>query len=633
MNNGEDRKANRLISEKSPYLLQHAYNPVDWYPWGEEAFSRAQREDKPVFLSIGYSTCHWCHVMERESFEDEEVAALLNRDFIAIKVDREERPDLDQVYMAACQAFTGQGGWPLTALLTPEKKPFFAGTYFPKHSRYGLYGMVDLLPKVGEIWKNERSKITEAAAEVMSALHQRSHETVAAGDAQTGGEDLNAKPLEEAYRKFLALYDRKNGGFGGAPKFPSPHQLEFLLRYYRRSGTAQALEMALETLNAMHRGGIFDQIGFGMHRYAVDERWLVPHFEKMLYDQATTALAALEAFKVTEDEEAALFARRVLDYVLTGLASPEGPFYAAEDADSEGEEGTFYVWQPQEIYALLGPEKGRLVCAYFGVTEEGNFEKGNSVLHRAREDQAFAARHHMSVTALEHLLEEARPVLLAARHRRERPFRDDKIITAWNGLMIAALARGAAVLREPRYLEAASRAAAFILEKMTDEKGRLLRRYREGEAAIAAFLDDYASLARGMIELYLAGGERGHLASAERLTREMLALFDAGGGSLKYSAPQKEAGDLAFNPDAEDYDGAIPSGVSLAAMNLVTLGRLLGDERLQEKGEALIGARLGQIENKPTAFSYLLCALDEALRAQANEGMLYCSPDGSCDLG
>ena len=625
MKNDGEKQANRLIHEKSPYLIQHAHNPVDWYPWGEEAFSKAKREDKPVFLSIGYSTCHWCHVMEKDSFEDLEVAALLNEHYVSIKVDREERPDLDQKYMAACQALTGQGGWPLTVFLTPDKKPFYAGTFFPKSSRYGITGMIDILPRLSTFWKEERTRVVQAGDELTEALRQMtrtSKEDLSAAVQKLPGTEL----LEKAYQQFKSSYDQQYGGFGQAPKFPAPHQLIFLLRYWKRTGSEDALAMVLKTLKAMHRGGIFDQLGYGLHRYSVDSRWLVPHFEKMLYDQAFTALAALEAFQASGDQEMALLARKIFSYVLTDLASEEGAFYSAEDADSEGEEGTFYVWEPEELSAVLGQERGQLAAEYYGVTKTGNFEHGKSILHRLFEDEAFADSRDISAGEWKKISEEVRLSLLDARSRRERPFRDDKIITSWNGMIIAALARGFSVLKDTAYLEAAVRAADFIMDKMVSAEGRLLRRYREDEAAIPGFLDDYSNLTWAFLELYRATAEQRFLQNAERLNREMLELFDAGGGILHYSAfngdPQEDA------LEAEAYDGAVPSGVSVAAMNLLQLGRMLQQEDLVEKGKSLILTRRDKLEDHPTGFSYLLAAFDYAV--SSSEEHFYCTLDGNC---
>ena len=618
-------RANHLVDEKSPYLLQHAYNPVDWYPWGEEAFVKAEKENKPVFLSIGYSTCHWCHVMEKDSFEDQEVADLLNEHFVSIKVDREERPDLDQQYMAACQALTGQGGWPLTVFLTPAKKPFYAATFIPKNARYGMNGMIDILPRLSAFWKEDRDRVVNAGDELVEAMRKLSGTDLDAGSGTAAGSELPGEELlHSTYGHLKGSYDQHYGGFGDAPKFPAPHQLLFLLRYWKRSGDEDALKMAVESLRAMHRGGIFDQLGYGMHRYSVDKEWLVPHFEKMLYDQALTAISALEAYRAAGDQEMALFARRIFSYLLTDLLSSEGAFYSAEDADSEGEEGTFYVWRPEELKEALGEERGHLVAEYFGVSEKGNFEHAASILHRRHSEEAFAAEHGFSVTELQVLLEEARTVLLTKRALRERPFRDDKIITAWNGLAIAALARGAIVLEEPLYLAAAERAVAFIAEKMVSGEGRLLRRYREGEAAIPAFLDDYANLAWAHLELYRAGAGDSYLQSAESLSRGMLTLFEGENGILLYSATAADSADFAL--EAEAYDGATPSGVSVAAMNLLQLGKVLQDDTLSRKGEGLIIAQQSKIELYPTGFTYLLTALDYAL--SANGECFYCTENG-----
>ncbi|MFO7952684.1 MAG: thioredoxin domain-containing protein [Bacillota bacterium] len=612
MDNQANKKANRLINEKSPYLLQHAFNPVEWYPWGDEAFTRAKAEGKPIFLSIGYSTCHWCHVMEEESFEDEEVAGLLNELFIPVKVDREERPDLDQIYMNACQALTGQGGWPLTVFLTPGKKPFFAATYLPKYPRLGLSGLTEVLPSLAEIWQKDRQKVERTAEEITAALRRHTEE-----QARIENSEDNKLPSEEildsAYRQFASNYDHHYGGFGNAPKFPSPHQLIFLIGYWKRTGIQEAHDMALETLKAMYRGGIFDQLGYGLHRYSVDRQWLVPHFEKMLYDQATTAYAALEAYRVSGDPEMADLAGKIFSYVLSELKAEEGGFYSAEDADSEGEEGTFYVWSPPEIIALLGEERGRLINDYYGLTEAGNFEKGKNVLYRAVDDQEFAAARGLALQELAKIVEESRRVLLQARSQRERPFRDDKIITGWNGMIIAALARGYYLLGEKRYLDEASRAADFILDRLVMESGQLCRRYRENEASIPAFLEDYTFLARGFIELYRASNEHKYLELAYRFTREADRLFNQGGNSWQFSNADDVIADLPII--AEAYDGAVPSGASVAALNNIYLGRVYGDESLVKKGTALLISHKNMLERFQTGHSVMLLALQKLLFA------------------
>ncbi len=425
---------NRLAGEKSPYLLQHAHNPVDWFPWGEEAFAKASAEDKPIFLSIGYATCHWCHVMERESFEDEEVARLLKREFVAIKVDREERPDIDNVYMTACQALTGGGGWPLSIFMTPDRRPFYAGSYFPKTNRMGMPGFMDLLSQLANLWRNDRDRILNAAQEVTKALQPR-----------TGYADATSSLNEEVLRKGAQhlgrSFDPKWGGFGEAPKFPSPHQLTFLLRWGQRSGEAFARQMVEKTLDSMRDGGIFDQVGFGFARYSVDNQWLAPHFEKMLYDQATLLMAYTEAYQVTGYERFARTAREIATYVLRDMTSPEGGFYSAEDADSEGKEGLFYIWKPEQVKAVLGEELGDLFCKFYDIRPGGNFEDGYSIPHVHTDRAAFASWQGVDPAELDSRLEEARERLFLAREKRVHPLKDDKILTSWNGLMIAALSR------------------------------------------------------------------------------------------------------------------------------------------------------------------------------------------------
>ena len=595
-------KPNRLINEKSPYLLQHAHNPVDWYPWGEEAFARAQAEGKALFLSIGYSTCHWCHVMARECFEDDAVAALLNEHFVSIKVDREERPDVDQIYMSACQALTGQGGWPLSLFLTPDKKPFFAGTYISKLSRYGITGMMELLPRLASLWRERREEAVEAGEQLMAALAEQ-------GRGEGPGVLPGSDQLDKAYRLLRDSFDERHGGFGGAPKFPVPHRLTFLLRYWKRTGEPEALQMVTVTLKRMARGGIFDQLGYGFHRYSTDERWLAPHFEKMLYDQALLAMAYLEGYQAAGEHEYATTARAIFEYLLCDLRTPEGAFCSAEDADTEGEEGLFYLWTPAEIAAVLGEEQGRLVGEYFGVTEKGNFEKDRSILHRPHDPGKFAAGRKLDPAELLRVIDASREKLLRARSGRERPFKDDKILTSWNGLAVAALARGGAVLGESRYIEAAEAAASFIKEKMTATDGGLLRRYRDGEAALPAFLDDYAFLIRGLLELYGATFRTAHLEGALFLAERMLELFQDGEGFLRFVSGDE--GDLPAFVDASD--GALPSGNSVAALTLLQLGRLTGREDLTERGEAIIGAFGGELQRSPTAYTAMLSALDLAL--------------------
>lgn len=632
MTQSGQKKANRLINEKSPYLLQHAYNPVDWYPWNEEAFEKARSEDKLVFLSVGYSTCHWCHVMEKDSFENEAAADLINEHFVPVKVDREERPDLDQKYMAACQALTGQGGWPLTVFLTPDKKPFYAATFIPRTARYGMNGLMDILPRLRDFWKNDRERVLKAGDDLVNALQQIGGGPSGKTEADQSSRNIDAREfpgkelLERAVDQFKGSYDHEFGGFGQAPKFAAPHQLVFLLRRYKRNKDDQILEMVLNTLRAMYRGGIFDQLGYGIHRYSVDEKWLVPHFEKMLYDQALVAIAALEAYRASGDQDMADFARKIFSYVLSEMSSPEGAFYAAEDADSEGHEGTFYIWRLEELREILGKERGELVAAYFGVTGKGNFENGTSILYRSKNNGEFAAENNISQSELKQAIEESRLALFEVRSRRERPFRDDKILTSWNGLMIAALAAGSRILEDPSYLEAAEKAAAFIKENMVQPDGRLLRRYRDGEAGISAFLEDYSYLAWGYLELYRAGSNPQYLEEAERLVRLLLDQFRADSGYLHFSADSEEPADFGY--EAEAYDGAMPSGWSAAVFSLLQLGRMLPDEELFGEAENLIKLQQDKLERYPTGFSYLLTALDYALNV--SEESLYCSQDGDC---
>jgi len=596
-----ERKPNRLSREKSPYLLQHAENPVDWYPWGEEAFAKARADDKPIFLSIGYATCHWCHVMAHESFEDDGVARLLNQFFVSIKVDREERPDVDRVYMTVCQALTGSGGWPMSIFMTPEGKPFFSGTYFPKTRRAGMSGFIEVLTQIASLWRTDRPRILQSADQVTLAIQPKA-------DLEANGHSLGEGVLRKAYEALARSYDPKWGGFGGAPKFPTPHQLTFLLRWHRRGGPPLALEMVERTLQAMRNGGIFDQIGFGFHRYSVDERWLVPHFEKMLYDQASLAVAFTEAFQATGKDGYAQVTREILTYVLRDMTSPEGAFYTAEDADSEGREGLFYVWRPEEVKKHLGDELGDLFCRFYGMSETGNFEDGLSIPHVQVDPGAFAERRGMTLDDLEARLREARARLFAIREQRVHPLKDDKILTSWNGLMIAALAKASQALREPEYAAAARRAAEFVLTRMKTQEGRLLRRFREGEVAYAGYLDDYAFLVWGLIELYETTFEVRYLEEAVAMNRVMLDLFwDEAGGGLYFTGSGNER---LISRGKEAHDGALPSGNSVAALNLLRLGRMTGDTELEKRAEGIFRAFGGQVAALPMAHTHFLMAVD-----------------------
>jgi len=587
----KDKAANRLIHEKSPYLLQHAYNPVDWYPWGQEAFEKAKQEDKPVFLSIGYSTCHWCHVMERESFEDKEVAEILNKNYIAIKVDREERPDIDHIYMNVCQALTGSGGWPLTIIMTPEKAPFFAGTYFPKRARMGYPGVIELLEKINEAWNTEREKLLEASENILEHIRSDS--------AADSAVELDIETAGKAFKGLERSFDSEYGGFGRAPKFPTPHNLRFLLRYWKVTNDPKALQMVEKTLISMYRGGIYDHVGYGFSRYSTDRIWLVPHFEKMLYDNAGLAAAYLEAYQATGKEQYGEVARQIFEYVLRDMTSPEGAFYSAEDADSEGVEGKYYVWSPKEITNILGEDAAVEFNGYYGLSDDGNFE-GKNIPNLLHNKAAFE-------NIRKNPLEGHREKVFEAREKRIHPYKDDKVLTAWNGLMIAALSIGARVLDNMEYAVAAERAVRFIGSKLIREDGRLLARYREGEAAYPGYLDDYAFLVWGLIELYEATFRAEYLKLAADLNRDMLKYFydDEKGGLFLYGSDSEQ---LIVRPK-DVYDGAMPSGNSVAAMNFLRLGRLTGDTDLEDKAYKQLEAFGSIIKGHPMGYADMLSAL------------------------
>lgn len=599
---------NRLISEKSPYLQQHAYNPVDWHPWGEEAFLKAKKEDKPVFLSIGYSTCHWCHVMAHESFEDEETASLMNEVFVSIKVDREERPDIDQIYMKACQMMTGRGGWPLTIIMTPDKKPFFAATYMPKESRFGMVGLKDIIARIQNLWKKDRGQILESADNALRQLKQVRNEKPG------GAPDVSI--LTKAYLELSSIFDAQNGGFGNAPKFPTPHNLMLLLRYGKRFKDANPLDMVETTLQAMRQGGIYDHVGFGFHRYSTDAQWRVPHFEKMLYDQALLALAYTEAYQATGREEYAQTTREILEYVQRDMTSPVGGFYSAEDADSEGIEGKFYLWTADELKSLLEKDEMSLVIRLFDISESGNFEKGWNILRLRTSFEDAAAVLNIPLRDLQERLETVRKKLFLAREKRVRPARDDKILADWNGLMIAALSRAAQVLEVPdepesaKYARAARRAADFVLEKMREPDGRLLHRYKD-EAEIMANMDDYAFLVWGLIELYETIFDVKYLREALKLNDVMMKHFwDERHGGLYFTPDDGEALPVR---QKEIYDGAIPSGNSIAMLNQLRLSHLTGDSGMEEKASAMARAFGGTVNSQPLGHTMFLCALDFAL--------------------
>ena len=589
---------NRLAGEQSPYLLQHAHNPVDWYPWGEAAFERARRENKPIFLSIGYSTCHWCHVMERESFESEKIAELLNRDYVSIKVDREERPDVDRIYMTFVQATTGSGGWPMSVWLTPQLQPFFGGTYFPPENRFGHPGFASILTQIADAWRTQRGQIEDSARDVVDQLQKST--AVEPGRASSINSDL----LDSCFYYFRRTFDSQMGGFGGAPKFPRPSVLNFLLRYHARTKNKEALEMTLLTLREMAKGGMHDQLGGGFHRYSVDERWFVPHFEKMLYDQAQLAISYLEAFQITGERQYADVARSIFDYVLRDMTSPEGGFYSAEDADSVIDpeepkvkgEGAFYIWTGEEIRELVPQPMADWFCYRYGVAEGGNVANdphnefnNRNILYQAVSVADTAMQFRQIEETVAGGLAKAEAILLEARSKRVRPHLDDKVLTAWNGLMISALSLGGAVLGEERYAIAARRAAEFLLAKMYDpQTGLLLRRYREGDAAIPGFLDDYAMFAQALIDLYETQFDLRHLEMAIRLTDKQRELFEDRKDGGFFSTGEADGALVMRIKD--DYDGAEPSGNSVALMNLLRLAQFTGRPDLRESAERLLGA-------------------------------------------
>ncbi|MHB8101480.1 MAG: thioredoxin domain-containing protein [Methanosarcina sp.] len=606
----EQRKPNRLINEKSPYLLQHAYNPVDWYPWGEEAFEKARKENKPIFLSIGYSTCHWCHVMAHESFEDEEVAGLMNRIFVCIKVDREERPDIDNIYMTVCQIILGRGGWPLNIIVTPNKKPFFAGTYIPKKSRFSQTGMLELVPRIEEIWNRQHEEVLDSAEKITLTIQNMVSESA--------GEGIGESILEEAYDELLNSFDSEYGGFERAPKFPTPHKVFFLLRYWKRSGNPEALHMVEYTLENMYRGGIHDHLGSGFHRYSTDSMWIVPHFEKMLYDQALIAAAYTEAYQVTGKELYKETAEGILDYVLRDLTSHEGGFYCGEDADVDGEEGTYYLWTLEEVRSVLDPEETELIRKVFNLKEGGNFEEeirgkktGTNLLYITQSLGALAAELKVPTEEIASRVKLAKEKLLEARNKRNRPARDDKVLTDWNGLMIAALAKGFQTFGEEKYLKAAEKAADFILKTLYSPGKRLLHRYRDGVAGIPGTADDYAFLIHGLLELYEAGFELRYLKAALCLNRELLEHFwDPVHGGLFFTADDSES--LIFRKK-EFTDAAIPSGNSLEMLNLLRLSRITANPELEDTAEGLERAFSKLIQKIPSGYTQFLSALDFGL--------------------
>ncbi|MBL8184485.1 MAG: thioredoxin domain-containing protein [Blastocatellia bacterium] len=583
-----DKFTNKLINETSPYLLQHAHNPVDWYPWGDEAFERARAEDKPVLVSIGYSACHWCHVMEHESFEDEGVAAIMNEHFVNIKVDMEERPDVDQIYMNFVQITTGRGGWPMNVFITPEKLPFFGGTYFPPSPRYGMVSWRQILLSIAEAWRERRDELMGSAYEILGSLRQMTVTEMPAGGIDTSLSDT-------AFSRFVRTYDPRDGGWGGAPKFPASMSMEFLLRYWKRTGNENALTMVKHTAEKIACGGIYDQLGGGFHRYSVDAVWLVPHFEKMLYDNAQLVRIYLHLYQITKEDLFKRIAVETLEYIRREMIGPEAGFYSTQDADSEGEEGKFFVWTPEEIQAVLGDDSSKVFCEFYNVTSEGNFE-GRNILN---------VRNHDEKTVVE--LSASRKLLFDEREKRIKPNRDEKVLTSWNGLMLAAFAEASAVLGSDEYLTIAKRNADFLIENLKDD-GRLLRTWKDGRAKLNGYIEDHANLADGLIELFQVSGDERYLNEAIRLADAMITEFwdEDGGGFFFTSNDHEEL--IVRNKDF--YDNATPSGNSVAADVLLKLAKLLGDERYERFGLTVLRLASVQAKQHPQGFGRLLATAE-----------------------
>ncbi len=585
-----NKKPNRLINEKSPYLLQHAYNPVDWYPWCQEAFEKAKKEDKPIFLSIGYSSCHWCHVMEKESFEDEEVAEIINKYFVPIKVDREERPDIDTVYMNVCILFNGSGGWPLTIIMTPDKKPFFAGTYYPKHSRPGRIGLIDLLLSVAKKWQEDKEDLIQRSEKVIKYLLEEN---------QTSSSDIKIDSINAGFFDLKGRFDSSYGGFSNKPKFPTPHNLMFLLRYYYYNKENQALSMVEKTLLNMRLGGIYDHIGFGFHRYSTDRYWLLPHFEKMLYDQAMLLMAYTEAYQITKKDIYKQTAQEIIQYVVRDMTSPEGMFYSGEDADSEGEEGKFYTWTIQEIKDIL-EEDAYIAIDLFNIKEEGNFLEeatghltGRNIIYLSKLPDISPEK-----------LESIRQRLFEYRKKRVHPLKDDKMLTDWNGLMIAALSKAGKAFSTQDYINHAKKAADFIINTMIID-GKLYHLYKDGEVKIEGMLDDYAFFIWGLIELYQATGDLNYLKTALDLTNKSIQLlYDKQNGGFFLSKSQ----DLIVTPK-ESFDGAIPSGNSVMAYNLYRLYLITSNQDFYQKSYETLTTFAEDIKRLPSYHTMFLITL------------------------
>lgn len=595
----QKKHTNHLINETSPYLLQHAHNPVEWYPWGEEAFEKARAADKPMLVSIGYSACHWCHVMEHESFEDEQTAAIMNEHFVNIKVDMEERPDVDQIYMNFVQLTTGHGGWPMNVFITPDKIPFFGGTYFPPDSRYNMPSWRQVLVSVAEAYRDKREELLHSASEILGEMRR-------VGLAEFGTGNLSPDQMDAAFLSFTRTFDATNGGFGGAPKFPPSMSLEFLLRYFYRTQDEKALEMVTKTCTKMARGGMYDQLGGGFHRYSVDAVWLVPHFEKMLYDNAQLARVYLHVYQITKDDFYKRVAVETLEYVRREMFDEKGGFYSTQDADSEGAEGKFFVWTPTEVEEILDERDAQIFNFYYDVSEDGNFEEKN-ILNVNYTIESTAEALKISEAELEETLERGRKRLFAEREKRVKPFRDEKILTAWNGLMTATFAEAGAILESADYLEIARRNADFILENLQRD-GYLLRTYKDGRAKLNAYLEDYANFADALVELYQVSGERKYLTEARRLADLMITEFwDEENGGFFFTANNHEQL-IVRNKDY--YDSATPSGNSVAADVLLKLSKLAGDEKYERLAVTVLRLVAPQIRRSPNGFGRALSALE-----------------------